>query len=90
MVASIPLVDCLDVTICEIHLRGVGVFVSHLSPLYAMLIFLSCLLCATRLASFASLHLFTLAYMFMHESMCHPYSNSMELWTLDRNRHLSS
>ena len=42
---------------------------------------LACSPCATCLAFFASLHLCTLAYMFMHESVCRPYYNSMELWT---------
>ena len=45
VVASVPLVDCLDATIYEIHLCGVGVLDTHLSLLKAML---SCLpLCAT-------------------------------------------
>ena len=81
---------CLDVTTCEIHPRGVGVLDSRLSPLREMLICLPCLLCATRLAFFASLHLCMLAYMFMHETVCHPYSNPMELRILDQNLHLSS
>ena len=80
---------CLDVTTCEIHSRGVGVLDSRLSPLREMLICLPCLLCATRLAFFA-LHLCMLAYMFMHEIVCHPYSNPMELRILDPNLHLSS
>ena len=47
------------------------------------------------LAYFASpiwlfLLLCTLAYMFMHKSVCCPYSNPMELWTLDPKLHLSS
>ena len=53
----------------------------------AMLIYLPCLLCATLLAFFASLHLCMLAYMFMHESVCRPYNNPMELWTLNPNLH---
>ena len=53
-----------SVSIFEIHLHGVGVLDSHLSPLCAMLICLPCLLCDTHLASFASLHLYMLAYMF--------------------------
>ena len=58
---------CSDVTTCKIHFHGVGVLDTHLSLLYVMLLCLSCLLCATHLVFFASLHLCTLAYMFMHE-----------------------
>ena len=39
-----------------------------------------------------SLHLYTPAYMFMHEScllVCRPYLNTMKLWTSDPNLHLS-
>ena len=39
-----------------------------------------------------SIHLYTLAHMFMHEScllVCHPYFNTMKLWTSDPNLHLS-
>ena len=39
-----------------------------------------------------SLHLYTPAYMFMHEScllVCRPYFNTMKLWTFDPNLHLS-
>ena len=38
------------------------------------------------------MHLYTLAHMFMHEScllVCHPYFNTMKLWTSDPNLHLS-
>ena len=90
VVTSVPHRVCLDVTTCEIHVCGVGVLDIHLSPLRAILICLPCLLCATCLAFLVSMHLCTLAYMFMHESMCHPYSNLMELWTLNPNLHLSS
>ena len=173
VVASVPPRACLDVSTCEIHLCGVGVLDSHLSPLRAMFMCFPYLLHATHLvfiASFASLHAFLhvhawvcvlsilqsngtmdtrskptfvllghpllfdnmlvcpficlacffppvwlsllvcslhalpisfasffaffpfcmLAYMFMHESVCHPYSNPMELRTLDPNLHLSS
>ena len=90
VVAFVPLVDCLDVTICETHFYGVGVLDSHLSLLCMMFICLTCLLCATHMAFFASLHLCTLAYIFMHKSVCHPFSNLMELWILDPNLHLSS
>ena len=69
VVAFVPLVDCLDVTICETHLYGVSVLDSHLSLLCMMFICLTCLLCATHMAFFASLHLCTLAYMFMHKSV---------------------
>ena len=54
-----------------------------------MLLSLPCWFCVTHLAFFDSLPLCTLAYMFMHESMCHPYPNLMELWTPDPNLHLS-
>ena len=39
-----------------------------------------------------SMHLYTPAYMSMHEScllMCHPCFNTMKLWTSDPNLHLS-
>ena len=84
-----PSCGLLDATTCEIHLRGVGLLDTHISPLCAMLICLSGLLSATRLAFFASLHFCTLAYMFMQESVFRPYSNLMELWTPDPNLHLS-
>ena len=38
------------------------------------------------------MHLYMLVYMFMHESfllVCHPYFNTMKLWTPDSNLHLS-
>ena len=57
MVTSFPPTVCLDVTTCEIHLRGVGVHDSHFSSLRPMLICLPCLLCATHLDFFVSLHL---------------------------------
>ena len=50
---------------------------------------LAMLVCATR---WLSMHLYTLAYMFMQEScllVCHPCFNTMKLWTLDPNLHLS-
>ena len=90
VVASVPPRVCLDATTCEIHLCGVGVLGTHFSPLHVMLICLPCLLFATRLAFFVFMHLCMLLYMFMHESMCRPYSNPIELWTLDPNLHLSS
>jgi len=69
VVASIPPRDWLGVATCEIHLRGVGVLDSRLSPLLAMFICLPFLLGATRLAffaSFASLH----AYLHVHAWVC--------------------
>ena len=45
--------------------------------------------CATR---WLSMHLYTLAYMFMHEScllVCCPCFNTLKLWTFDHNLHLS-
>ena len=47
---------CLDVTICEIQLYGVGVLDSQLSPLCVMLICLPCLLSFGLFFFFASLH----------------------------------
>ena len=50
---------------------------------------LTMLVCATR---WFSMHLYTLAYMFMHEScllVCHPCFNTMKSWTFDTNLHLS-
>ena len=47
------------------------------------------LVCATR---WLNVHLYTLAYMSIHEScllVCHPYFNTMKLWTPDPNLHLS-
>ena len=50
---------------------------------------LTMLVCATR---WLSMHLYMLAYMFMHESclpVCHLCFNTMKLWTFDPNQHLS-
>ena len=50
---------------------------------------LAMLVCATR---WLSMHLYTLAYISMHESCllaCHPCFNTMKLWTFDPNLHLS-
>ena len=50
---------------------------------------LTMLVCATR---WLSLHLYSLAYMSMHEScllVCRPCFNTMKLWTFDPNLHLS-
>ena len=49
---------------------------------------LAMLVYATR---WLSMHLYTLAYMFMHEScllVCCPCFNTMKLWTFDPNLHL--
>ena len=49
---------------------------------------LAMLVCATR---WLSMHLFMLAYMFMHESclpVCHLCFNTMKLWTFEPNLHL--
>ena len=69
VVASVLLVACFCETICETHLCDVGLLDTYTSPLCAI-ICLPCLLCATRLALLVSLHLCTLAYLFMHESLC--------------------
>ena len=79
----------LHPTTCETYLCDVGVPDTHLPPLRAMLLCLPCLLCAIRLAFFASLYLCTLAYVFMHESVRRSYSTLIELWTPDPNLHLS-
>ena len=50
---------------------------------------LTLLVCGTR---WLSMHLYTLVYMFMHEScllVCHPHFNIMKLWTPDPNLHVS-
>ena len=50
---------------------------------------LAMLVCVTR---WLSMHLYTLAYMSMHEFcllVCRPYFNTMKLWTSDPNLHLS-
>ena len=69
VVASVLLMVCLGVTACDTHLCDVGVLDTHLSLLHVMILCLPCLLYATRLAFFASLHFCMLAYMFMHESL---------------------
>ena len=56
------------------------------SPCDAMLTMLDCATC------WLSMHLYMLAYMFMHEScllVCHPCFNTIKLWTFDHNLHLS-
>ena len=50
---------------------------------------LTMLVCATL---WFSMHIYSLAYMSMHEScllVCCPYFNTMKLWTPDPNLHLS-
>ena len=50
---------------------------------------LTMLACSTH---WLSMHLYMLAYMFMHEScllVCCPYFNTLKLWTFDTNLHLS-
>ena len=50
---------------------------------------LTMLVCATR---WLSMHLYTLAYMSMHEScllVCHLWLNTIKLWTFNPNLHLS-
>ena len=50
---------------------------------------LTMLVCATL---WLYMHLYTLAYMFMHESclpVCRLCFNTMKLWTFDPNLHLS-
>ena len=50
---------------------------------------LAMLVCATR---WLYMHLYTLAYMSIHEScllVCRPCFNTIKLWTFDPNLHLS-
>ena len=90
VVAFVPPRACLDVTTYEIDLCDVGVLDTHLSLLHAMLICLpSCIVPPIQL-SLLLLHFCTLAYLFMHESVCRLYYNPMKLWTLDPNLHFSS
>ena len=56
------------------------------APCDAMLTMLVCSTC------WLSVHVYTFAYMSMHEScllLCHPCFNTMTLWTFDPNLHLS-
>ena len=69
MVVSVPLVACLDVIACEPHLYEVGMLDTHLSTFHAMILCLPCLLYASHLGFYASLHFCMFAYMFMHESL---------------------
>ena len=92
VVASIPPRACLDVSICEIHLCGVGVLDTHLFPPHAMLL---TVLTLCHLFGFLYFYAFLLhaclhvhAWVFTY--LCRLYSNLMEVWTLDPNLHMSS
>ena len=77
-----PMRSCSDVTIWEAS-PDVGLLRAYPS------VFRSMLVCAT---SWLSMHLYTLAYMSMHEScllVCRPYFSTIKLWTSDPNLHLS-
>ena len=71
------------------HLCDVGCFV-HTFPFSALCNDMFAMhVCATH---WLSMHSYTLAYMSMHEScllVCHPYLNTMKLWTFDPSLHLS-
>ena len=62
----------------------------HTYPLFhSVQRLLTMLFCAT---CWLYVHLYTLVYMFMHEScllVCHPCFNIMRIWTSDPNLHLS-
>ena len=62
---------------------------AHLSPFPLCVTIAYHAFCATR---WLYVHLYTLVYMFMHEScllVSHPCFNTMRLWTFDPNLHLS-
>ena len=84
-----PTRSCLDVTIRD-ALPWCLLLHAYLSPfLLCAMILLTMLVYATH---WLSMHLYTLVYMFMHESwllVCCPYFNKMKLRTLDLNLHLS-
>ena len=84
-----PTRSCLDVTIWD-ALPWCLLLHAYLSPfLLCAMILLTMLVYATH---WLSMHLYTLVYMFMHESwllVCCPYFNKMKLRTLDLNLHLS-
>ena len=84
-----PTRSCLDVTIRD-ALPWCLLLYAYLSPfLLCAMILLTMLVYATH---WLSMHLYTLVYMFMHESwllVCCTYFNKMKLWTLDLNLHLS-
>ena len=66
VVTFVPSRACLDVTICEIQLYGVGVLDSQLSPLCVMLICLPCLLSFGLFFFFASLHACLVVYAWVY------------------------
>ena len=83
-----PMRPCLDVTIWEAFL-DVGSLLAYSSLPASCDAMLTMLVCATR---WLSMHLYTLAYMSMHEPcllVCRPCFNTMKLWTFDPNLHLS-
>ena len=83
-----PMRPCLDVTTWDAS-PWCRLLRAYLSPFSASCDdMLTMLVCATR---WLSMHLYTLAYMFMHEScllVCHPCFNTMKLWAFDSNLHL--
>ena len=85
---SMPTRPCLDVTTWDASLMLVTLCIPF--PFSALCDdVLTMLVYVTR---WLSLHLYTLAYMSMHEScllVCHPYFNTMKLWTSNPNLHLS-
>ena len=75
-----PMRPCLDVTIWGA------------SPWCRLLRAMICFSCLFMPPVWQSMHLYMLAYMFMHEScllVCHPCFNTMKLWTFDPNLHFS-
>ena len=71
------------------HHDDAGCFVDTYPFFRSMRCLLTMLVCATR---GLSMHLYTLAYMSIHEScllMCRPCFNTMKLWTSDPNQYLS-
>ena len=90
VVAFVPLMDSLDSTTCGIHFHGIGLFDAYPFSTSCDVDMLALLaLCLFIWLSFLFCIFYMLAYIFMHEFMCHPYSNPMELWTLNPNLHLS-
>ena len=86
---STPMRPCLDVTIWDAS-PWCRLPRAHLFP-FPLLCddILTMLICATL---WLSMHLYTLAYMSMHEScllVCHLFFNTMKLWTPNPNLHLS-
>ena len=83
-----PMRPCLDVTIWEASL-DTGLLCTYPSLSASCDAMLTIFIRATR---WLSMHLYTLAHMSMHESsllVCHPYFNTMKLWTFVPNLHLS-